>query len=335
RNSQIEKIDNTRDVNSLYVQPTQSNLNNQNSRQIIHHTNPRHVQPLQSNINNQNLQQIVRQNNLQSECLQQIVSQNQVLIMMIQNISNITSFLTNSQNTRQPSVPQNNNTILINSQNTRQPLVPQNNDTIFTNSQNTHQPSVPQNNDTILTNTPQPSVFQNNVTTISSQESSSKHQINICGSCMKNNFSNQITESSSKHQINICDSCMKTNFSNQTTSVSVSQINNNQIISNQVNNIPETSSQDIAATQHISNCTTNINVNSSSWKPGYFVIIFGLTILVVGIIFCIIKQLSVVSAYEEIGALFFTIKIDLGQFVKILGPTIIGGIVNLIMKHRN
>ncbi|CAG8836242.1 41839_t:CDS:2, partial [Gigaspora margarita] len=310
RSPQIEEIDDTRDVNSLNVQPTQSNLNNQNSHQIIHHTNSQHVQPLQSNINNQTHNKF--------ECLQQIVSQNQVLITMIQNISNITSFLTNSQNTRQPSVPQNNDTILINSQNTRQP-------------------SVPQNNDTILTNTPRPSVSQNNVTTISSQESSSKHQINICDSCMKDNFSNQITESSSKYQINICDSCMKTNFSNQTTSVSVSQINNNQIISNQVNNIPEssTSSQDITATQHILNCTTNVNVNSSSWKPGYFIIIFGLTFLVVGIIFYIIKQLSVVSVYEEIEALFFTIKIDLGQFVKILGPTIIGGIMNLIMKHRN
>ncbi|CAG8747979.1 12431_t:CDS:1, partial [Dentiscutata heterogama] len=77
RNSQIEEIDDIQDVNSLYVQPMQSNLNNQNSHQIIHYTNPRHVQPLQSNINNQNPQQIVCKNNLQSECLQQIVSQNQ------------------------------------------------------------------------------------------------------------------------------------------------------------------------------------------------------------------------------------------------------------------
>ncbi|CAG8622506.1 17831_t:CDS:2, partial [Cetraspora pellucida] len=248
------KIDDTRDMNSLHVQPTQSNLNNQNTQQIVHHMNSQYVPPLQSNINNQNPQQIVRQNNLQNECLQQIVSQNQVLITMIRNISNITSILTNSQNTHQPSVPQNNDTILINSQNICQPFVLQNNDTILTNSQNTHQPSVLQNNNTILTNTPQPSVPQNNVTTISLQ-----HQINICDSCMKSNFSNQITESSNKHQINICDSCVKSNFSNQTTSVSVSQINNNQVISNQVHNIPENStpSQDITATQHISNCTTN------------------------------------------------------------------------------
>ncbi|CAG8799001.1 17808_t:CDS:1, partial [Racocetra fulgida] len=133
-------------------------------------------------------------------------------------------------------------------------------------------------NDTIPTNTPQPSVPKNHVTTTSSQELSSKHQINICDSCMRSNFSDQITESSSKHQINICDSCMKSNFSDQTTSVSVSQINNNQIISNQVTNIPDpqnsTPCQDITATQHISNCTTNVNINSSSWKLGYITTIF-------------------------------------------------------------
>ncbi|CAG8749023.1 3966_t:CDS:1, partial [Cetraspora pellucida] len=292
RNPQIEEIDNTQDMNSLHFQP-----NNQTSQQIIYYTNSQHVQPSQSNINNQNSQQIVHQNNLQNEFLQQIVSQNQVLFTMIQNIYNITSILTNSQNTHQPSVLQNN-------------------DTILTNSQNTYQPLVPQNNNTILTNTPQLSVLQNNITTISHQELSNKHQINICDSCIKSNFSNPITESSNKHQINICDSCMKSNFSSRTTSVSISQINNNHVISNQVHNIPENSthSQDIIATQHISNCTTNLNVNSSSWKLGYIIILFGLTILVVGIIFYIIKQLSVISAYEEIGALFFTVKIDLGQF---------------------
>ncbi|CAG8765422.1 23172_t:CDS:1 [Cetraspora pellucida] len=307
RNPQIEEIDNTRDMNSLHFQP-----NNQTSQQIIYHTNSQHVQPSQSNINNQASRQIVRQTNLHNDFLQQIISQNHILITMIQNISNIPSVFTNIQNTPQLSVPQNN-------------------DTIITNSPNIRQSSVSQNNDNIFTNTPQPSVPQNNVNTISPQNSSSKHQINICDSCMNSNFSNIVTEPSSKHQINICDSCMKSNFSSQTTSVSVSHINNNQIISNQVNNTPDP--QNTTPTQQISNCTT-VNINSFSWKLGYVIIIFGLVFLV-GIIFYVIKQLSVVSLYEEIGSLFFTIKIDLGQFVKILGPTIIGGIVNWIMKQRN
>ncbi|CAG8746316.1 33411_t:CDS:2, partial [Racocetra persica] len=204
RYPQIEEIDD-QDANSLHFQPMQSNLNNQNSRQIVHHMIPQHEQPMQSN--NQNSRQIVHQNNLQNEFLQQLLSQNQLLITMIQNISNIPSIFTN---TCQSSIPQNNDTI-ANSQNTPLLSVPQNND------QNARQPS--------------------------------------------SNFSNHITESSSNHQINICDSCMRSNFSNQTTSVSVSQINNNQIISNQVTNISEpqnsTPSQDITATQHISNCTTN------------------------------------------------------------------------------
>ncbi|RIB00506.1 hypothetical protein C2G38_2303420 [Gigaspora rosea] len=51
--------------------------------------------------------------------------------------------------------------------------------------------------------------------------------------------------------------------------------------------------------QNISNCTNDVNINSSSWKLGY-IIIFGLAFLVLGIIFLIIKQLSVVSAYEQI-----------------------------------
>ncbi|CAG8496078.1 4722_t:CDS:2 [Gigaspora margarita] len=37
-------------------------------------------------------------------------------------------------------------------------------------------------------------VPQNIGTTISSQETLSKHQINICDSCMRSNFSNQVTK---------------------------------------------------------------------------------------------------------------------------------------------
>ncbi|CAG8606978.1 8023_t:CDS:2, partial [Racocetra fulgida] len=155
------------------------------------------------------------------------------------NSQNTNSQNTNSQNTNsQNTNSQNSNSQNTNSQNTNS----QNNSNSQNNNSQNTQLSVHQNND-VITNTPQPSVPKNNVSTI-----------NICDFCMKSNFSNQI-----KHQINICDPCVRSNFSNQ--AISVSQINNNQIISHQVTNIPvpqnSASNQDIIATQHNSNSTTN------------------------------------------------------------------------------
>ncbi|CAG8544558.1 20508_t:CDS:1 [Gigaspora margarita] len=243
----------------------------------------------------------INQTSQQNNYPQQIFSQNRELITMMQNLSNNTSTIQNALQT-----------ILQNT------LQRRNNDaiTLQTNSQ------LPNSDINDSQNTPSDS------NTALNQHQESIHQINICDPCKRRNFPED--PSTSINQINICDSCMKSNFPNQ-PNLSVSQTNNQINFTNQ-----NLTSNQATTTDHlnISNCTNDVNINSSSWKLGY-TIIFGLTFLVLGIIILIIKQLSVVSAYEQIGALFFTIKIDLGQFVKILGPTILGGIVNWIMKQRN
>ncbi|CAG8736346.1 26391_t:CDS:2 [Dentiscutata erythropus] len=271
-------------IEEINTQAMNFQSNSQNFQQIENQL----IQHNSSNIYNQNSQQ----NNLQNEYSQQIVSQNQALITMMQNLSNNTSTIQDTLQT------------MLHSQNT---LQCHNNDTI-TLQTNSQSPTSGINNSQ---NTFQPSDSPINTTLTQSQDSI--HQINLCDSCKRRNFPDQDL-SLSNNQINICDSCVKSNFPIQ-PNLSVSQINN-QIISHNFTNQNLTSNQKTTMDQNISNCTNNVNINSSLWKLGYIIIF-------------------VVSAYEQIEALFFTIKIDLGQFVKILGLTILGGIVNWIMKQRN
>ncbi|CAG8840889.1 39332_t:CDS:1, partial [Gigaspora margarita] len=196
----------------------QSNINNQHSQQIENR--------LIEHSHNQNSQQLQQQNEYS-----QLAFQNQALMTMMQTLSNNTSTIQDMlTNTLQAMLHYNNDTISN--------FQSQNSDI---NPQNTLQPLDSQINTTLPINA------------ISNQRQESFHQINICDSCKRINFSDQELLLTS---INICDSCMKNNFPNQ-PNVSVSQINNNQIISNQFTNQSLTSNQETTMDQNISNCTND------------------------------------------------------------------------------